>query len=72
MVARHLQYLRKTHWQSRYSISFPRLRPCTGGFQPENPMSDRQLLQLIALIAYSILKWNYRCLHGKGLSSVIS
>lgn len=47
MVARHLQYLRKTHWQSRYSISFPRLRPCTGGFQPENPMSDRQLLQLI-------------------------
>ena len=47
MVARHLQYLRKTYWQSRYSISFPRLRPCTGGFQPEHPMSDRQLLQLI-------------------------
>lgn len=48
MVARHLQYLRKTYWQSRYSISFPRLRPCTGGFQPEHPMNDKQLVQLIA------------------------
>ena len=47
MVARHLQYLRKTYWQSRYSISFPRLRPCTGGFQPEHPMNDKQMIQLI-------------------------
>lgn len=48
MVARHLQYLRKTYWQSRYSISFPRLRPCTGGFQPDHPMNDKQLVQLIS------------------------
>lgn len=47
MVARHLQYLRKTYWQSRYSISFPRLPALYHGFQPEHPMNDRQLLQLI-------------------------
>lgn len=29
MLAHHLSYLRQRWWQSRYSISFPRLRPCT-------------------------------------------
>ncbi len=53
MVAHHLAYLRRHYWQSRYSLSFPRLRPCTGGFQPGNPMSDRQLVQLIC--AYRLL-----------------
>jgi 2-iminoacetate synthase len=47
MLAYHLSYLRKHYWQSRYSMSFPRLRPCTGGFNPDHPMSDRQLVQLI-------------------------
>jgi 2-iminoacetate synthase len=47
MVARHLQYLRSRYWKSRYSLSFPRLRPCAGGFQPQSALSDRQLLQLI-------------------------
>ena len=47
MVAHHLGYLRKRYWKSRYSLSFPRLRPCTGGFNPAHPMTDRQLIQLI-------------------------
>lgn len=47
MLAHHLAYLRQHWWQSRYSISFPRLRPCTGGGQISHPMSDRQLIQLI-------------------------
>lgn len=46
-VAEHLSWLELHHWQSRYSLSFPRLRPCTGGLQPEVVMSDRQLVQLI-------------------------
>lgn len=46
-VAEHLSWLERYHWQSRYSLSFPRLRPCTGGLQPEVVMSDRQLVQLI-------------------------
>ncbi len=30
-TAIHLDYMRKRYWRSRYSLSFPRLRPCTGG-----------------------------------------
>jgi 2-iminoacetate synthase len=51
-AALHLQYLEKKYWQTRYSISLPRLRPIDtesgrvdsvgGGF-----ISDRELLQLI-------------------------
>ncbi|MCK6265575.1 2-iminoacetate synthase ThiH [Vibrio sp. ZSDE26] len=52
-VAAHLEYLERTYWQTRYSISFPRLRPCEGGLQPKSIMSDRQLVQLIC--AYRML-----------------
>lgn len=52
-VAAHLDYLERTYWQTRYSISFPRLRPCEGGLQPKSIMSDKQLVQLIC--AYRLL-----------------
>jgi 2-iminoacetate synthase len=51
-VATHLEYLEKQYWKSRYSISFPRLRPCAGGVQPRSIMTDRQLVQTIC--AYRI------------------
>jgi len=47
MVAEHLLWLQKTYWKSRYSISFPRLRPCAGGVEPASIMSDQQLVQVI-------------------------
>ncbi len=53
-VATHLRYLQKQYWKTKYSISFPRLRPCEGSFQPKSPMSERQLLQLIC--AYRLLE----------------
>lgn len=40
MVARHLLYMHHTYWQSRYSLSFPRLRPCTGGVMPASLMDE--------------------------------
>lgn len=46
-TAVHLSYLEKTYWQSKYSLSFPRLRPFSGGLEPKVVMSDRELLQLI-------------------------
>ncbi|MDR1335429.1 MAG: 2-iminoacetate synthase ThiH, partial [Tannerella sp.] len=53
MMALHLRYLQKTHWQTLYSISFPRLRPHEGEeFRPNVVMSDRELAQLI--FAYRI------------------
>ena len=52
-TALHLQYLERTYWQSKYSISFPRLRPFSGGLDPKVEMTDRDLVQLIS--AYRIL-----------------
>ncbi|WP_375751936.1 2-iminoacetate synthase ThiH [Vibrio sp. HN007] len=46
-LATHLNYLEKRYWRTRYSISFPRIRPCESGFQPKSLMTDRQLVQLI-------------------------
>lgn len=51
-TALHLNYLEKRYWKTRYSISFPRLRPCAGGFSPKTSISDRELVQLIC--AYRI------------------
>ena len=47
MMARHLRYLQKNYWQTRYSVNFPRMRPSEGHFQPNVVMNDRELAQLI-------------------------
>jgi 2-iminoacetate synthase len=46
-TALHLRYLENTYWQTKYSLSFPRLRPFSGGLAPKVEISDRQLVQLI-------------------------
>jgi 2-iminoacetate synthase len=46
-TALHLDHLEKKYWQTRYSISFPRLRPFSGGLTPKVEMSDKELVQLI-------------------------
>jgi 2-iminoacetate synthase len=51
-TALHLNYLEKKYWQTKYSVSFPRLRPFSGGLEPKVVMSDKELLQLIC--AYRI------------------
>lgn len=59
-TALHLRYLERTYWRTRYSLSFPRLRPFEGeererpyGVQPKVEMKDRELIQLIC--AYRLL-----------------
>lgn len=47
MMGRHLRYLQKKYWRSRYSINFPRMCPSESGFNPNYIISDRDLLQLI-------------------------
>lgn len=47
MMGHHLRYLQKKYWRSRFSINFPRLCPSESGFNPNFPVSDRDLLQLI-------------------------
>jgi len=45
--ALHLDYLQKTYWQSKYAISFPRMRPAEGIIEPNVIVNDRNLVQLI-------------------------
>lgn len=52
--ALHIDYLQRTYWKTRYSVSFPRLRPAEGFVEPNFIMEDRDLLQLIC--AYRIWK----------------
>ncbi len=52
-TALHLKYLQKTYWKTKYSISFPRLRPHQGEVQPKVAMTDADLVQLIC--AYRML-----------------
>ncbi len=46
MMARHLRYLRKQYWRTRFSINFPRMCPAEGGYQPKVVMTDKELAQL--------------------------
>jgi 2-iminoacetate synthase len=52
--ALHLDYLQKEYWQTKYSVSFPRLRPAEGIIAPNFIMDDKDLTQLIC--AYRL--WN--------------
>ncbi|QTD37992.1 2-iminoacetate synthase ThiH [Polaribacter batillariae] len=55
-TALHLQYLQKKYWKTKYSISFPRLRPHSGGLEPKVTMTDADLVQLIC--AFRLLDEN--------------
>lgn len=59
-TALHLRYLERTYWQTKYTISFPRLRPIeveNAGIAAQKHfdmyMTDRELVQLIC--AYRLL-----------------
>ncbi|MBP1616604.1 MAG: thiH [Bacteroidetes bacterium] len=53
MMALHLRYLQKQYWQTKFSLSFPRMRPHEGeSFQPNVVMTDPELAQII--FAYRI------------------
>ncbi len=52
-TALHLGWLERRHWQSRFSVSFPRLRPHEGDLAPKVEMTDRDLVQ--AICAFRLL-----------------
>lgn len=41
----HAQYLQKNYLQTDIALSFPRIRPNLGGFQPKVDVSDKNLVQ---------------------------
>jgi 2-iminoacetate synthase len=48
----HLDYLHKKYWQTRFSVSFPRIRPAEGITETSFSFGKKQLAQLMA--AYRI------------------
>lgn len=47
-LAHHLGHLKRHYWRSRFSVSFPRIRPCVGGIKPQSLLSDKQFMQLVS------------------------
>ncbi len=43
----HLDYLEKKFWKTKYSISFPRMRPAEGIIEPNVIVTDKHLVQLL-------------------------
>lgn len=46
----HGLYLARKFWRSQVTLSFPRLCPAEGGFQPNSIVDDRQLTQFICAL----------------------
>jgi 2-iminoacetate synthase len=46
-VGLHLRYLERTYWRTKYSISFPRLRPHEGSEIAVTPFGERDLVQAV-------------------------
>ncbi|MFK5921593.1 MAG: 2-iminoacetate synthase ThiH [Verrucomicrobiota bacterium] len=48
-LAAHLEYLYRTCWKASFTVSFPRMRPAAGEFEPQHTISDAELIQLITV-----------------------
>ncbi|MEN8198793.1 MAG: 2-iminoacetate synthase ThiH [Thermodesulfobacteriota bacterium] len=46
-IGYHLAWLRKRFWSTAFTVSFPRMRPATGEFEPLQIVSEKDLSQLI-------------------------
>ena len=46
-TAMHMNWMEKHYWMMKFSISLPRLRPHVGAFMPKDPITDKQMAQLI-------------------------
>ena len=47
-MAAHLKFLQKKYWKTKFSVSFPRIRPHEGdGFKPNVIMNDKELAQAV-------------------------
>jgi len=49
-LAAHALHLLKAAWRQELSVSVPRIRPSASGYSPEQPVTDRELAQLICAL----------------------
>lgn len=49
-TAAHARFLMRRHWRTQLSVSVPRMRPSAAGWQPEDPIADTDLVQLVCAL----------------------
>lgn len=49
-VGLHALWLQRQFWRSSVSVSFPRIRPAAGAFQPLHPVTDRDFVQTLCAL----------------------
>jgi 2-iminoacetate synthase len=49
-MAAHARALMRRWWRCEVTIALPRLRPAAGGYQPIDPMTDREFVQLLCAL----------------------
>jgi 2-iminoacetate synthase len=49
-TAAHAKFLMKRYWRTQVTVSVPRLRPSAAGYQPRDPVGDRDLVQLVCAL----------------------
>jgi 2-iminoacetate synthase len=53
-LLQHARHLQRACWRSQVNISFPRINAAAGGFAPDFPVSDAQLVQLICALRIAL------------------
>ena len=53
-VAVHARSLMHRWWRCEVQIALPRLRPAAGGYEPSNPVSDRDFVQLLCALRIAL------------------
>lgn len=46
----HLDWLERRYWRSRFSVSFPRLRPAEGAIEPRVVTSEQNVMQFVCAL----------------------
>ena len=47
VLGMHLAWLRKQYWRTNLTVSFPRMRPAEGAYEPPLPTGEKELTQLL-------------------------
>jgi 2-iminoacetate synthase len=53
-VGTHARALIRRWWRCEVSIALPRLRPAAGGYEPADPVSDAELVQLLCALRLTL------------------
>ena len=46
-LIRHVKLMKKKYWQTEFTVSLPRLRPCASDFVAPSPVSDTDYIEMI-------------------------